>query len=116
MVFKAAFFQAGVINAVGSFKRAVAQSIGDDILGLFFGIAKRAQRSRNRAVDDFKMTAARKFLKLDQGEIGFNAGCVTIHEQADCARRCDDAELSISKACLCAHFLRFFPERNCALT
>ena len=105
-----------MINAVGSFKRAVAQSIGDDILGLFFGIAKRAQRARNRAVDDFKMTAARKFLKLDQGEIGLNAGCVTIHEQTDCACRRDDAELSISKACFCAHFLGFLPESYRALT
>ena len=81
---------------------AVAQRIALDRGDLGGVIAERRQRLRHRAVDDLEIAAAGELLEFDQREIGFDAGRVAIHDQADRAGGRDDRRLGVAETVLLA--------------
>ena len=101
--------QRGRVDARSLVKVAVADGVGLDLGDLAFGIAERAQRFRNGAVDDLEVAAAGKLLELHQGEIRLDAGRVAIHDEADRAGRRDDGCLGVAVAMSFAELQRLVP-------
>ena len=76
---KAAFFQAVVIDALSAFQCPVAERIGNDVLALFFRIAKSCKRAWDRAIDNFEVSAAGQLFKFNQCKVRLYACGVAIH-------------------------------------
>ena len=97
---KAMTDQRGVVDRGGLTDRAMTNCIGDDLFDFGRAIAQRLQRGGNRAVDDFKVTAACKLLEFHEGKVRLNACSVTVHNKADGACRRDHRDLRVSVAVL----------------
>ncbi len=65
-------------------------------------VAEVDQGRAERLVGDLEISAAGELLEFDQGEIGFDAGGVAIHQQADGAGGGDDGGLGVAIAVLFA--------------
>ena len=87
----------------------MADGIGLDLGDLAFGITERTQGIGNSAVDDLEVAATGKLLELHQREVGFDAGRVAIHHEADRAGRRDNGGLGVAVAVLFAEFQRLVP-------
>ena len=55
----------------------------DDRTGIELIITQVLERCGNALIDDFEVTAASKFLELDQREVRLNARRIAVHQQAD---------------------------------
>ena len=74
-------------------QRAMAHGITDDLLDLGLVIAQRTERLGHRLVDDLEVAAAGQLLELHQREVGFDAGGIAVHDEADGAGGRDDRRL-----------------------
>ena len=99
-----------MIDAGGAVERAVADRVVDDRLGLLRAIAEYAQGFRHRLVDDLEVAAASKFLELDQGKVGLDAGGIAIHQEADSAGGGQHGGLRIAEAKALAFVEHLVPE------
>ena len=63
--------------------RHVLVDVGHDVLGLLGAVAQLGQGAGHRLVDDRHRAAADQLLRLDQSEVGLDAGGVAVHQQAD---------------------------------
>ena len=62
----------------------------------FLRIVSQGLKSKwNRPVDDLHHPSSGQLLVFDQGNIGLDAGCVTIHHECDCPGRSQHSCLSI---------------------
>ncbi len=100
LVGKALCLQRAGVDGRRLIEVAVADGIGLDLGDLAFGIAERAQRFGNGAVDDLEVTAAGQLLELHQREVGLDAGRVAVHDEADRAGGRDNGRLGIAVAVL----------------
>ena len=78
--------------------RHVLVDVGDDVVDLLGAVAELGQRPRHRLVDDRHRAAADQLLRLDQTEVGLDAGRVAVHQQADGARRRQHRRLRVAHA------------------
>ena len=79
-------------------QRAMAHGITDDLLDLGLVIAQGAERLGHGLVDDLEVAAAGQLLEFYQREVGFDAGGIAVHDEADCAGGRDDRRLGIAIA------------------
>ncbi len=61
----------------------VLVDVGDDLVDLRRGVAELAEGPGHRLVDDRHGAPAHQLLRLDQPEVGLDAGGVAVHQQAD---------------------------------
>ncbi len=80
--------------------RLVLVDVGDDGVDLGGLITEFAQRSGHRLIDDGHGPAADQFLGLDESQVRFNPGGITIHEQANSPRGGQNAGLRIANPIL----------------
>ena len=85
--------------------------VGLDLLDLLVGVAERAQRHRDRAVDDRHLAAADELLELDEREVGLDAGRVAVHEERDRPRRREHRRLRVAVAVDLAELDGLLPRR-----
>ena len=101
--------QRGMVDRWRLSKATVANSISDDFFDLGRPVAEGFQGCRNRAVDDLEIATTGQLLELHQGKVRLDTGCVTIHDQTDCASRRDDRHLRIAVSVLFAQRQRLVP-------
>ena len=77
-------------------QRQRAHDIFDDVMNLRRLVAKILQGRTQRLVGDFEVSAASKFLELDERKVRLDAGGVAVHQQADGAGRGDDRGLRVA--------------------
>ena len=82
--------------------RRVLVDVRDDRLDLRLVVAERAQRHRDRLVDDRHLAAADELLELHEREVGLDAGRVAVHQERDRARRREHRRLRVAVAVLLA--------------
>ena len=109
LVVEAALAQSRVVDTGGVAQGAAAYGVFGDILDLGLVVAQGRKRHRHGAVDDLEKTAAGQRLVLDQGEIGFDAGGVAIHHQADGAGGRHHRGLGVAVAEFFAQLQRLVP-------
>ena len=88
------------VDAGGLLQAAVTDGVGFHFRDFVFAIAQRAECARNGLVDDLEVTATGELLELDEGEVGFDAGRVAVHDEADRAGGGDDGSLGVTEAVL----------------
>ena len=67
----------------------------DNRLALLERIAQFFQCLADTLVNNFHVAAARQFLKLNEGEFGFNPCRIAVHQKRDSASRRDNADLGV---------------------
>ena len=87
---------------------AIVDVLGD-ICDFCGGVTEVFQAERNRAVDDFKHTAAGELLVFDQRDIGFDAGGIAVHHKADGTCGGQYGSLGISEPVLSTGFQDAIP-------
>ena len=92
-----------------AFDGAVAIDVRNDLRSFLGRIAQVHQRLRHGVVDDFDDAAADQLLVLHQRQIGFDAGGVAIHHEADGAGGREHGDLRILVAVLFAEGQRRRP-------
>ena len=94
-----------------AFDRPMLVDVADNRVGLLGRVAEFEQRLRNRVVDDLHHAAADQFLVFHQGHIGFHAGGIAIHHEADGAGRREHGDLGVAVAVLfaCQSFVPNLP-------
>src|SRR5690606_26416530 len=80
----------------------MAHSVANHGLDLGLAVAQLRESRRYGAIDDLEVATAGQLLELHQSKIGFDAGGIAIHHQADCTSRRNDGYLSIAEAVLLA--------------
>ena len=95
----------------GADDRPVLVDVGLDLLDLLVGVAERAQRHRDRAVDDRHLAAADELLELDEREVGLDARRVAVHEERDRPRRREHRGLRVAVAVDLAELDGLLPRR-----
>ena len=80
--------------------RLLGVYVGDDGGDLRVVVAEVAKRPGDRLVDDRHRPAADKLLRLDETEIGLDAGRVTVEHERNRAGRCQDRGLRVAHAVL----------------
>jgi hypothetical protein len=97
--FGEAFVEEGlVVDDWGVVERERAHDVLDDAVHFFRGVAEVVERGAEGLVGDLEIAAAGQLLELHQREVGFDAGGVAIHEQADGAGGGDDGGLRVAVA------------------
>ncbi|MNI16182.1 hypothetical protein D3C73_695080 [compost metagenome] len=109
LVRKALGLQCAGVDARSLVQIAVTDRIGFDLGDLAFCVTERAQGFRNRTVDDLEVTAAGKLLELHERKVGFDAGRVAVHDEADRAGRRDNGRLGVAVTVLFTKFQRLVP-------
>lgn len=61
-------------------------------------------------IDDTEVTAADEFFEFHECEIGFNAGCIAIHQESDGTCGCKASDLSVSETVFGSEFEDFVPD------
>ena len=103
--------QCGVVDPTCIALRTMTDGVGDDFFDLRRAVAQFLQRRRDRAVNDFEITAPCQLFELHKGEVWLDAGCIAIHDQANGACRCNNGGLSVSVPVLITQLQRFIPRR-----
>ena len=85
-----------------AFNGAGGVDVANDGVDLVVGIAELEERGGHGVIDDLDHAAADQLLVLDESEIGFDAGGIAIHHEADGAGRREDGDLRIAVAMLLA--------------
>ena len=75
-----------------------------------FGVSEHAECSGYGLVNDFEVSAAFQFFEFDEGEVGFDAGGVAVHEESDGSGGCDASGLCVAESVFFAEFEDFVPE------
>ena len=78
--------------------RLVLVDVGDDVVDLVGGVAEATQGPRDRLIDDRHRATTDELLQLDEAEVGFDAGRVAVHHQADRAGRGQNRGLRVAHA------------------
>src|SRR6185312_13113752 len=90
--------------------RAGGIDVADDGLHLLRRIAEPHERLGHRLVHDLDHAAAHQLLVLHERQIGFNAGRIAIHHEADRAGRRDHRDLTVAVSEFLTRLIGFFPD------
>ena len=78
--------------------RHVLVDVRHDVVHLRRAVAQLGQRPRHGLVDDGHRAAAHQLLRLDEPQVGLDAGGVAVHEEPDGARRRQHRGLRVAHA------------------
>src|SRR5437660_3225409 len=86
-------------QTVCTFNRARLLDVGENGSDILRRVAETCEGRLDRVVRDLNHPSANQFLEFHQGKIGFDAGGVTVHHEADCAggRQNGDLRIAIPK-------------------
>ena len=76
--------------------------VADDGIDLGIGVAELEQGDGHGVVDDFDHSPANQLLVLDQRQVGFDAGGIAVHHEADGAGGGKHSDLRVAVAVLLA--------------
>src|ERR1041385_2836708 len=95
-----------------AFDGIVLLDVGSDMLDLLVDVTEFFESQRNCLIDDLHQSTTDELFVFHEGDIGFYAGCIAIHHEADRTGWSKDGSLGIAEAIFTSNGIGIIPDRS----